>query len=263
MKRHTGHVLNAVDPTAMENGPGLGYGVKQAAEGAVRHIELAAASDGASQAVTTHATHVATSARNTVARAEEVASLAAQIMAATSAARTAPLVAQLNTLAEQLVAGHDANGDGRLDSDPSQAAHVPEDTGLNRILGQSFDDSLYGGTNVDFLYGNGGHDTLFRADGSPFESLDGGVAGDAWKEFARESNQVWYVSATNADDENPAIRRSRCLVESQNLLLALCDVDGQRHIFQVPPRCPCDEVQLRLFSDGLEVFPSIHLEVGL
>ena len=114
MKRHTGHVLNAVDPTAMENGPGLGYGVKQAAEGAVRHIELAAASDGASQAVTTHATHVATSARNTVARAEEVASLAAQIMAATSAARTAPLVAQLNTLAEQLVAGHDANGDGRV-----------------------------------------------------------------------------------------------------------------------------------------------------
>ena len=50
MKRHTGHVLNAVDPEAMANGPGLGYGVKRAAAGAATHIELAAKSDGASGA---------------------------------------------------------------------------------------------------------------------------------------------------------------------------------------------------------------------
>ena len=66
MKRHTAHVLHAVDPTQIENGPGKGYGVKQGAEGAAKHIQAAANTDGASDAIKTHATHVATSARNTV-----------------------------------------------------------------------------------------------------------------------------------------------------------------------------------------------------
>ena len=79
MKRHTGHVVNAVDPEAMANGPGLGYGVKRAAAGAATHIELAAKSDGASGGVTaTHSNHIATSARNTVARADEIIALAGE-----------------------------------------------------------------------------------------------------------------------------------------------------------------------------------------
>ena len=113
MKRHTGHVLNAVDPEAMANGPGLGYGVKRAAAGAATHIELAAKSDGASGGVTTHSNHIATSARNTVARADEIIALAGKIQMASSASAAAPLVTELNTLAEQLITGVDANGDGR------------------------------------------------------------------------------------------------------------------------------------------------------
>ena len=113
MKRHTGHVLNAVDPTELENGPGLGYGVKQAAAGAARHIELAAKSDGASRGVMTHSEHVATSANNTVQRADEIIALAKEIQMASSASAASALVGQLNTLAEQLITGLDANGDGR------------------------------------------------------------------------------------------------------------------------------------------------------
>ncbi len=75
-----------------------------------------------------------------------------------------------------------------------------EDTGLNRILGDRGDDELYGGTGLDFLFGNGGNDTLFRADGTKFENLDGGLAGDAWKEYAKATNQVWYVGGSGADD---------------------------------------------------------------
>ncbi len=41
---------------------------------------------------------------------------------------------------------------------------------------------------------------LFRADGSAFESLDGGVTGDEWKQYARETNKVWYYSGTNLND---------------------------------------------------------------
>lgn len=113
MKRHTGHVLNAVDPEAMANGPGLGYGVKRAAGGAATHIELAAKSDGASGGVMTHSNHIATSARNTVARADEIVALAGKIQMASSASAASSLVAELNTLAEQLITGVDANGDGR------------------------------------------------------------------------------------------------------------------------------------------------------
>lgn len=113
MKRHTTHVLHAVDPSQIENGPGLGYGVKRGAAGAAQHITAAANSDGASGAVQTHAVHVATSAQNTVARADQIVALAQRIARTTTAADAAPLVAELNGLAQALLSGVDANGDGR------------------------------------------------------------------------------------------------------------------------------------------------------
>ncbi len=82
-----------------------------------------------------------------------------------------------------------------------QSGFVLETTGLNRMIGSEQTDSLFGGTAVDFLYGNGGIDTLFRANGTTLESLDGGLAGDDWKNYARESDQIWYVGGTNANDE--------------------------------------------------------------
>ena len=114
MKRHVGHVLNALDPAQMESGPGLGYGVLPAANGAARHIELAAAADGASDGVKAHAVHVATSARNTATRAEHAIELAKGIMEATSADDAAPMMEELVGVTAQLVPGHDANGDGRI-----------------------------------------------------------------------------------------------------------------------------------------------------
>ena len=113
IKRHSAHVLHAVDPEQIETGPGLGYGVKKAAAGAAQHITAASNADGASDAVQTHATHIATSAQNTVERADEIVALAQKIATATSAADASSLVTDLNTLAQQLLAGTDANGDGR------------------------------------------------------------------------------------------------------------------------------------------------------
>lgn len=114
MQRHAGHVLHAVDPSRIEQGPGAGYGVLRAAGGVIQHIEMAAAHETASDNIRTHATHVATSARNTVQRAERAATLAAEIMAATSAEHAAHLLAELAGLTGQLAAGLDANGDGRV-----------------------------------------------------------------------------------------------------------------------------------------------------
>src|SRR3954466_8318127 len=93
-----------------------------------------------------------------------------------------------------------ANPNGALFDDNPTGTLIYEDTGLDRMLGSSHDDRLFGGSGVAFMYGNGGDDTLYRADGTTFESLDGGLAGDEWKQYAKESGKVWYVSATNADD---------------------------------------------------------------
>ncbi|MBI4579875.1 MAG: hypothetical protein HY718_09245, partial [Planctomycetes bacterium] len=90
---------------------------------------------------------------------------------------------------------------GKLFDTDGGGLFVLEDTGLNRVLGGANDDLLFGGTGLDFLYGNGGNDTLFRKDGTTFESLDGGQAGDEWKAYARETNKAWYYGATNLDDE--------------------------------------------------------------
>jgi Ca2+-binding RTX toxin-like protein len=86
------------------------------------------------------------------------------------------------------------------DSGPAEANWTLEATGLNRTLGNVRDDRLFGGTELDFLYGYGGNDQLFRQDGSLFESLEGGIAGDEWKEYARSTGMVWYYSGTNAND---------------------------------------------------------------
>lgn len=75
-----------------------------------------------------------------------------------------------------------------------------EDTGLNRIIGGPGDDQLYGGTGLDLLYGGEGNNQLVTRTGEAFESLDGGDAGDAWKEYAKSTNQAWYVGGTNVSD---------------------------------------------------------------
>jgi len=114
MQRHAGHVLHAVDPTQIEQGPGAGYGVLRASNGVIQHIEMAGAHETASDNIRTHSVHVATSARNTVGRAEQVAALAQEIMATTSVEHAAHLLHELAVLTAQLVEGVDANEDGRV-----------------------------------------------------------------------------------------------------------------------------------------------------
>jgi hypothetical protein len=114
MKLHAGHVINALDPTIVTTGPGLGYGLKKAAEGVINHIDLAAKSAGASPNVITHANHIGTSTKNTVTRTDQLLALAKQVQDATDAAAAAALFNQMVSLSNQLIAGADANGDGRI-----------------------------------------------------------------------------------------------------------------------------------------------------
>lgn len=114
MQTHIAHVQHALDPSVVESGPGAGYGVMAAAQGVARHIELAAGVDGAASSVVTHSPHVAQAAQNTVARAERILELAAQVQSAGSAEAAAPLVEEIQQLADQLVDGADTDGNGRV-----------------------------------------------------------------------------------------------------------------------------------------------------
>jgi hypothetical protein len=114
MKLHAGHVINAVDPTVVTAGPGLGYGVKRAALGIASHMDLAAKTPGAPDDVVMHSNHVATSARNTVQRADAIVALAKRIQAATAASEASALVSQLVSLTNELMLGKDADADGKV-----------------------------------------------------------------------------------------------------------------------------------------------------
>ena len=115
MKLHAGHVIHALNPAAINlTAPGLGYGVTKAATGVATHIDLAAGAQGASPAVVMHSKHIATAARSVGERAAAALVIAQKVMAATTAAEAASLVSALTSAVEQLIAGVDMNGDGRI-----------------------------------------------------------------------------------------------------------------------------------------------------
>lgn len=134
MKLHAGHVINAIDPTIEPKGPGLGYGVKKAAEGIATHIELAAKAPGASKNVMMHAEHVAAAARNSVQRSDQIVAVAKQIETATTAADAAALVSQLVSLTNELVAGKDINADGRVGMEPGEGGLQQCDQHIKLLL---------------------------------------------------------------------------------------------------------------------------------
>lgn len=114
IKLHVGHVLHALDPTAVASGPGLGYGLRRAAQGIAEHAEAIWDTAEAPRPVRMHAEHVTMSARNTVQRADSLAVLARRIREATTLQQAADLVDDLKVLADQLIPGVDANRDNGI-----------------------------------------------------------------------------------------------------------------------------------------------------
>jgi hypothetical protein len=114
VQTHAGHVINAIDPTIVAQGPGAGYGVKKAAQGVAQHAGLAANAAEANAMVKTHSTHVSTAANNVVAMADEIVAIAQKIRASTSLEEAQKLAAEMQTKAEQLTTGVDANNNGQI-----------------------------------------------------------------------------------------------------------------------------------------------------
>ncbi len=131
MKTNVRHVLHALIPAEGGSGPGLGFGLKRAAEAIATHIDLAVAAADASPAVAKIGPTIAVAARAVAARAQALADLANRILATSTAADAAPLVAALRTMALELDTGRDANGNGRIELDAVEP-------GMNQLEAQIY-----------------------------------------------------------------------------------------------------------------------------
>lgn len=137
MKLHAGHVLHALDPAAGGSGPGLGFGVRPAAEAIVAHIDMALNAAAASEAVRTHGPDLASAARGVAARAERMGELGRRVLASTTAAEAASLVEELRVLALELDLGEGndvAAGQGGMTHVEAQAYEILASAGLLRVL---------------------------------------------------------------------------------------------------------------------------------
>jgi len=114
IQTHAGHVINAIDPTIVDKGPGLGYGVKKAAMGVATHADLAGKAPEANAGVKMHAMHVNTAATNVAAMADEVVAIAQKIRASTSLEEAQKLAMDMQTKAEELTTGVDADKNGQI-----------------------------------------------------------------------------------------------------------------------------------------------------
>lgn len=114
IQTHAGHVINAIDPTIVAQGPGAGYGVKKAAQGVAQHAGLAAMAPDANMMVKTHSMHVTTAANNVVAMSDDIVAIAQKIRMSTSMEEAQKLAMEMQTKAEQLTTGVDADGNGQI-----------------------------------------------------------------------------------------------------------------------------------------------------
>jgi len=131
MKTNVRNVLHALVPQEETKGPGLGFGVKRAAEAVTTHIEMAVKAPGASATMKKLGPNVAMAARAVATRAQEMADIGGRVLSAQTAAEAAPLVEQLRTLALQLDTGKDVDGSGRIDLNAAEP-------GMNQLEAQVY-----------------------------------------------------------------------------------------------------------------------------
>ncbi len=107
LKLHAGHVLHAFDPSVEPKGPASGYGVKKAIAGAVQHVGFAAAAEGASAGVKSHAASVTEKLNQIDATTDRAIAVAQNIRTATSPEAGATLARELLTLTTDIATGLD------------------------------------------------------------------------------------------------------------------------------------------------------------
>ena len=136
MKNYVGLLLRVLDPS-YGAGPGLGFGLKPAAEAIIEHIEMAMSAEGASPSVRALGPDLAAAARGVIARCDRIIALGERLYVAETAAEAALLVAEIRTLALALDTGEGNDldaGQGGLTHVEAQAYEILSGEGLLRVL---------------------------------------------------------------------------------------------------------------------------------
>lgn len=95
---HAARVLHALDPAVEPKGPGAGYGVRKAIDGALQHLNLAATAEGATAAVTSHAAKTTTLLSGAMPLVDQAIAAAQKARSATNAVEAARFAADVEAL---------------------------------------------------------------------------------------------------------------------------------------------------------------------
>jgi len=119
IKTHIRHVMHAIDPTVKTEGPGLGFGLKQAAMGIVTHIGNAANSMDASANIKNHAPGVAAGAQNAIERSDKLLAHAQSVLNASNPTAAMDHAEEVRKIAKKII-----DGDMNMPGLASSADHL-------------------------------------------------------------------------------------------------------------------------------------------
>ena len=112
MKVHTKHVRHALDPVKEPKGPGMGYGMIRALEGASSHISFAEASDDASANIKNSTANWMKGADAVLERAVLIMELSEEINRSNALEDVAALTEEIRLLSWKIVNGEEGSGSG-------------------------------------------------------------------------------------------------------------------------------------------------------
>ncbi|WP_299440667.1 hypothetical protein [uncultured Rhodospira sp.] len=114
IKAHVRDMRHAIDPTLEPSGAGAGYGLRRALEGAISHVQFAAASADATANVRGYAPEFAAKGEAILRDVDVMAGLSDAALQARSTTEARTLAQELARLAGEVRRGADENNDGEI-----------------------------------------------------------------------------------------------------------------------------------------------------
>ena len=110
LREHVRHVLHVYAPERTTSGPGLGYGLCKALDGALDHLEFAAESDDATANVRNSVEEIKENSRDLREKCALIPELAVEIRTTESEVDALVLTEELRKFTDEVMSGSDGNG---------------------------------------------------------------------------------------------------------------------------------------------------------
>jgi hypothetical protein len=134
MKEHIRHLIHTLDPEQTTDGPGTGYGMRQAIELGFDHLKFGAESDDASENLKAFASKIEKSVALLIDNCNAAIQFANEIRSATSEEEVIILTTEMKNVVTELVHGSDSNGDGKVELGTDVMGFYPLRDSLNAMI---------------------------------------------------------------------------------------------------------------------------------